>query len=489
MKFATKNLHLRAGGGLVVVMHKQDAECIGAHAMDRVQLSSGSKKTIAILDIAEGPSTVKPGMIGLFEEVAQELKPKESVGVELAAKPKSVAFIMKKLEGQSLSFHEFKEIIKDIVDNRLSMIELTTFVLANYTAGLSEREVLELTKAMIQTGHRLRLPGKVADFHSIGGVPGNRTTPIVVPIVAATGVWFPKTSSRAITSPAGTADTMEVVCKVDLSFEQLQKVVHKTKGCLVWGGAVQLAPADDRIIRIENPLNIDAEGQMLASIMAKKASVGATHLLLEIPVGKGAKASRHEATHLQQHFGTLAKHLGIQLKVVVTDGSQPIGNGIGCRLEMRDILRVLRNQPQAPKDLRDKSLFMAGNLLEMLGKAKKGDGYCVAEEILTSGKALKKFDQMVCAQGGKLPRTIYLCDNKKTITASRGGVVRSIDNQVIARVAKIAGAPLDACSGVDLHVHRGDKIKKGQSLLTIYAMSKDKMRYALAAYKNGVEVR
>ena len=220
---------------------------------------------------------------------------------------------------------------------------------------LDINESVSLTKAMINTGEILKLNKyPVMDMHCIGGVAGNRTTMIIVPIVASAGLTIPKTSSRSITSPAGTADTMEVLSNVSFSIKEIKKVIRKTNACLVWGGSVNLAPADDKIIRIEHPVSLDPEGQLLASILAKKRSASATHLLIDIPIGKGSKIeNRKKALHLKRLFESISKKLGIKIKVIITDGSQPVGNGIGPGLEARDVLWVLKNDSKQPLDLKD----------------------------------------------------------------------------------------------------------------------------------------
>lgn len=491
MEFKVKDIDVRVGDGLVVILNEHDAKCIGANAMDRIRITHGAKQCIAIVDIAESRHAIPIGSIGMFEEVLTCLKAKNNDKVKacLEPKPESVMFIKRKLDGHTLSYPEQLAIIKDIVNNKLTIIELATFVLANYTKAMSEQEILDLTKAMIATGHTLKFKGNVVDFHSIGGVPGNRTTPIVVAIVAATGLVFPKTSSRAITSPAGTADTMETICKVDLSYNELKKVVNKTNACIAWGGAVQLAPADDRIIKIESPLGIDAEGQMLASIMSKKASVGAKNLLLEIPVGKGAKANEEQAKHLKDQFENLGHNLGIRTLVVLTNGSQPIGNGIGPVLEMNDCLKVLRNENDAPIDLREKSILLSATLLELAGFTSKGNGRNIAEELLTSGKAFKKFEEIVTAQKGKIPTKLNPGKFQYTIKSPKSGLVWSINNLIISRVARIAGSPLDKTAGIQLHTHMDNIVRKNQPLLTIHSSSKDKLKFAIEGSKNIIEIR
>jgi putative thymidine phosphorylase len=491
MKLIVKDMDIATGGPPVVILNQKDARLFDLTHMDRLLIKRNGHKVTAILDIAESSKAVKPGRIGLFEEALTALKAKHNdiVQFELAQKPQSLSLIKKKLEGDELSYAEYRTIVEDIVHDRLTTVELTAFVLAGYARDMSMKEIAYLTRAMKDTGDILEIEKRgriITDLHSIGGVPGNRTTPIVVAILVAAGLIVPKTSSRAITSPAGTADTMEVLCSVSLPISRLKKTLDTVGGFIVWGGSVNLAPADDKIIQVERPLSIDAEGQMLASIMSKKSSVSATHLLIEIPTGVGAKVrTKKHARHLQRKFEHLGKLLKMHTLVMITDGSQPIGRGIGPILEMKDCLRVLMNHREAPSDLREKSIIMAGKLLEYTKKARKGSGAKQAQRILDSGLALTTFKKMLKAQKGKFVDPSKLKPGKYTFTlkAPKAFRVGRIDNLAIARIARLAGAPKDKGAGIELHVRRNMNVKKGDPLITIYAESKTKLEFARGTCK------
>jgi AMP phosphorylase len=300
---------------------------------------------------------------------------------------------------------------------------------------------------------------------------------IVVPIVAAAGLTMPKTSSRAITSPAGTADTMEVLAKVEFDINQLKEIVASAGGCIVWGGAVKLAPADDKIIHVEYPLSIDPEGQVLASVMAKKKSIDADYLVVDIPVGKGAKIEdMNEAQQLASKFIELGRRLDIKTECLVTDGSAPIGRGIGPALEARDVLEVLSGN--GPTDLANKSIELAGVLFELCGKVPKGGGMKYASEILSTGKAEKKMRDIIKAQCGDhniKASDIKIGKHSFDVLSTTKGRIRLIDNKLISRVARAAGAPKDKGAGVYLHAVVGDEVEVGQKLFTIYSEVKDKL--------------
>ncbi len=498
MKLSVKDMDIATGGVLIAILNQEDAEMYDFHPNDRVCITKGKRSVVAAIDIAESEKAVPKGRVGMFEETLDKLAVVDGENVELVfdKKPESVRFIKKKLNGKELAPAEIKMIIDDLVAGKLTTIELTYYVAANYTQGMSTKETVALTKAMVNTGDRLTFPKKkyVVDKHCIGGVAGNRTTMVVVPILAAAGLFVPKTSSRSITSPAGTADTMEVLCDVCMPIDEIKLVLKKVGACMTWGGAVNLAPADDIIIGVEHPLSVDPEGQLLASILAKKASVGSTHVFIDIPVGKGAKInSAKEAMHLRERFITIGKALGLKVVVMITDGSQPIGNGIGPALEARDVMWVLKNHPNQPWDLREKSIEISAVIFEATGVSKKGKGREDVEYILHSGKAYSKMWDIIEAQGAKV-RTLEdlnFGDETFNVKATKSGKIIHIDNKSISKVARIAGCPKDTGAGIFMYKHVGDKVAKGDVLFKIYSQSKEKLKFAKDMWDkiDGVKIR
>ena len=481
MKLRIKDIDISSGGPLIAVMNKKDAALLDLHVMDRIKIRKRIRIETVVVDIADGKKVVPQGRIGVFEEVIGSLKLKgnDVVDIMIARKPLSLDYIKKKLDGRKLNEKEIDQIVWDIVHNKLSAVELAYFVAACYTNVMTTEETILLTKSMVKHGDLLKLNKyPVIDKHSIGGIPGNRTTLIIVPIIAAAGYYIPKTSSRSITSAAGTADTMEVLAKVAFPIEKMKQIVLKAKGCVVWGGSLNLAPADDKIISVERPLEIDAESQLLASIMAKKHSVSSTHILIDVPVGKDAKVKNlHEALRLKKEFEQIGKKLGKHVKVLITNGMQPIGNGIGPALEARDVLWVLKRDPRRPLDLEKKCLMMCANIFSMLGIK---NSYKKAFGILDSGKAFSKMIEIIRAQGGKeiAAEDIKIGKFVHDILSPKSGKVAGIDNIAVSRIARIAGAPLDKGAGIYLYKHVRDKVKRGEKLFTIYSESRHELDYA-----------
>ncbi len=455
----------------------------GFQALTKVEITANGKKIFAVLNVVDDTSIVDPCELGLSEQAFDQLdlSAGHSATVAQAEPPPSMDAVRRKIAGSRLHLNEFQAITQDIVNNRYSKMEMAAFLVASGQNNLDREEILHLTRAMTESGERIDWhESVVADKHCIGGIPGNRTSMLVVPIVAAHGMLMPKTSSRAITSPAGTSDTMEVLARVDLSPKQLREIVHTHRACLAWGGTARLAPADDILISVERPLGIDSQGQMIASILSKKLAAGSTHLLIDIPVGPTAKV-RHmrEALQLRKLFEYTGDRMGIHLEVIITDGSQPVGRGIGPVLEARDIMQVLNNDPEAPADLRQKSLRLAGRLLEFDPDVRGGYGYAIARDILDSGRALKKMEEIIGAQG---QQTVQYLPGKLTyeVCAPQDGVVTSIDNYVVAKVARLAGAPIDKGAGVDVLKKLGDPVSKGEPLYRVYAEYKADYAFARA---------
>ncbi|MBL4620417.1 MAG: thymidine phosphorylase family protein [Marinicaulis sp.] len=450
-------------------------------ALKKIEVISKAKTILATLIIADDPQIIADDELGLAEPAFRRLGLPENTLVEIAqaAPPASLDAIRDKIDGAEMSDDEIEAIINDIAAFRYSPMEIAAFLISS-ASFMTTDEVLALTHAMTKAGATSKwdLP-IVVDKHCIGGVPGNRTSMIVAPIVAAHGLYMPKTSSRAITSPAGTADTMEVLARVDLRIDEMRAVVENEKACLVWGGHVNLSPADDVLISVERPLRIDTREQMVASILSKKLAAGSTHLLIDIPVGPSAKVrTRDEAVRLRKLFEFIGDRTGLILDVVMTDGSQPVGRGIGPVLEARDVMAVLRNNPDAPGDLCARALMLAGKVLEFDPELRGGAGRARAQELLDSGAALAAMERIIAAQG-IAPKQYQLGEITTEIKAVRSGVVSAMDCYRLGRIARFAGAPMDKGAGLDLFKKIGDKVSIGDALYRIHSCFKSDFNFAL----------
>lgn len=461
----------------------------GFDALARVRVSLGSASIIATVNTIE--SDLLHHHEASLSKYAWELlsaKEDDQISVSHPKPLDSIGYIRSKVYGHELKTEEIKCIINDLVTGQLSDINIAMYIAASIGSKVSEKEVFDLTKAMVDTGQHLEWNTPiVVDKHCVGGIPGNRTTPIIVAIVAAFGLIIPKTSSRAITSPAGTADTMEVFTEVNLDIAKMKKVVEQEQGCLVWGGSVTLSPADDLLIRIERAMSIDSEEQMVASILSKKIAAGATKLLIDMPIGTTAKVrSIRAADHLKKYLVSIAQKFGIETKVFFSDGSQPIGRGIGPVLEALDVLAVLQGEANAPQDLRNHALMLAGQIIEFSPHIAPGQGIKIATDILESGKAFSKFQSICMAQGGM--KEIAKATLEHTVESTVSGTIVNIDNREIAEVAKLAGAPKSKAAGVELLAPLHTIVSRSQPLFKVYAETKGELNYALDFLKQGHQI-
>ncbi len=481
-----RRVNLDTGRENVVVMSRRSKALRPEvfRGFSRVELRCNSKTLLATLLITDD-GLVGVDEIGLAEPAFRRFsEPAGSlVTVTPAIPPDSLDAVRAKIQGHALSADEITAIVDDITHYRYSDMEIAAFLIGS-ASFMTSNELLALSGAMAQAGTQLKWNQPIiVDKHCIGGIPGNRTSMAVVPIVAAHGLTIPKTSSRAITSPAGTADTMEVLARVDLGVDEMKEVVNACHGCLVWGGHVNLSPADDILISVERPLSVDTREQMVASIMSKKLAAGSTHLLIDLPVGPAAKlTTAMEAMRLRKLFEFVGDHFGIAVEVITTDGRQPIGNGIGPVLEAQDVMTVLSNAPGAPVDLREKSLRLAAHLLEYDPELRGGSGYTRARELLDSGAALKQMHKIIDAQGPSACRT-DLGTLTADIPAPQDGVIAAIDCLRLNRLARSAGAPIDKGAGIKIFKKIGDRAEKGEPLYRIYAYDVPEFELAIAATK------
>jgi len=483
-----KYLDIQTGHPWVVLIHENDSKVYGVRAGDELSVKWNHKKTEVGVDITR--NLIKPGEIGLFRDIIEKYKIQEGDVLELTLAPaaSSLESIQNKLKGKKLSYQEAKSIILDIVHYHLDDIQIAFFVASAFGKRVfSLEEIYYLTKAMAETGEMMHWDGIVADKHSIGGVPGNRTTPIVVSIISSLGIKIPKTSSRAITSEAGTADVIEAVSPVEFNSEQIKEIVEKTNACLVWGGSLRLAPADDRILKVSYELGIEPYSKMIISIMAKKVAMGATHLVIDMPIGPGLKINHSkDVRSVKRIFEYLAKKFQIKIKIVVAPINGPIGRGIGPILEIRDILRVLSQTDNRPLDLEKRSLDLAGALLELTGKAKKGQGVQMALGQLKNGEALEQLRKIIRTQGGDnnlSESSIKLGEYHYEFKSKKSGVVKSINNLNLIRLVRLLGSPITKEAGVYLHKSVGDKTEIGEVLMTLYTDNEQRLNLALAELK------
>lgn len=480
-------------GRLISILNEHDAKEFGLMAQDRIEITNpnNGKSTNTVVDISN--TMVGQDNIGIFKDVQEILgiKRNEQLKVRAVGSPESAEYIKSKMLGNRLTEGQIKKIVDDITGNKLSDIELTAFMSAVFIYGFDLEETAAMTKALVDDGVKLNINASpVVDKHSIGGTNG-RATMIVVPIVASAGYFIPKTSSKAITSCCGTADAMEVLANVNLGADKIKEITEKVGGVIAWGGGVDLAPADDKIIKIEHPLSLDPEGQVVASVMAKKISVGSKFVVIDLPIGPEVKIkTKDKAESMALKFIEVGRRFEMKVECILTDGSEPSGPAFGPVLETKHVMEILEGKHY--DNLAQKACEIAGAIFELSGGAKKGKGCELAREILVSGKALLKMREIIKAQGGKIMGSAEIEPSQlfSEVASVEKGKIRAINVRLMTKIARIAGAPQDSKAGVLLKKKVGDEIINGEPVYLVYAENKMKLDAALSYAKsnNPIEV-
>lgn len=480
-----KKLNIEDGNLMMVMINEEDALAYGLNSVDKINIYHNKKDFIAEVVLS---SDIPSGYVGVFSDIWKKFKLKNEDIVKISyaeANPKAVDAIRRKLLGKKINEEDTKLIISEIANGKLSDIQIAYYVSSSFFYKPTNQELYFTAKAMAETGEMFNFNKDiVADKHCMGGVPGNETTMIMVPIIASLGITIPKSFSKAITSPAATGECVDTLMDIEFDKESIYKLVKKTNACLIWGGGLSLAPADDKIIKVNYPISMEPHSKAVISIMAKKAAMGITHCLIDIPMGKTAKVhSITDALELKKQFEYVGKKFGMKMSVEITDAKQPIGAGIGPTLQVREVLRVLQQHPNRPIDLETKALYLSSKLIELTGYAKKGDSLRIATEQLKLGKAWKKMQEIIKAQNGNpkidCEKDCKLGTVKYDFISKKDGVIKNIDMKFLNTIVRTLGCPIEETAGVYLSKKLNDFVEKGELLFTMYTESENRLKDAI----------
>lgn len=483
-----KKINIEDGNLMMVMINDSDALAHGLNSVDKVNIFHNKKELVA--DVVLSPD-IPSGCVGVFSDAWKKFKLKEGDIVKVSyadADPKAIESIRKKLLGKKLNEEETALIISEIAKGKLSDVQTAYYVASSFFYKPSNEELFFTAKAMAETGETFKFDSEiVADKHCMGGVSGNETTMIVVPIIASLGITIPKSFSKAITSPAATGECVNVLMDMEFDQKEIYKLVKKNNSCLIWGGGLNLAPADDKIIRVNYPIAMEPHSKAVISIMAKKAAMGITHCLIDLPVGKTAKIhSMKDALELKKQFEYVGKKFGMKMCVEITEAKQPIGAGVGPRLQVREVLRVLQQHPDRPIDLEEKAIYLASRIIEITGYAKKTDSVRIATEQLKLGVAWRKMRDIIKSQNGDAIdcEKVDLGDISYDVKSDIDGVVKEIDMKVLNGIARTLGCPIEETAGIYLHKKLHDFVEKGDILFTMYTRNENRLEDAINDLKN-----
>ena len=470
------------------VLNEEQALGFGITASDKITITKQNGEKL-VTNVAVS-SKVPAWDLGVYENVIERfpLEKDEVVAIEVA-ESSSIAneAIRKKMKWETITYDEMYAIIKDISEWKLSEIMMTYYVASSFFYPTTDEEMYQTAKAMAECGVMFKYPKWeiVADKHCIGWVPWNETTMIAIPLLASLGIKMPKNFSKAITSPAATGECVNVLMDINFDKAWIERLIEENNCCLVWWGGLDLAPADDKLIKVQYPLSMQSRAKVVSSIMAKKYAMWVTHSIIDIPVGPTAKVTTmEEALDWKQKFEYVWKKLWMKMTVQITPANEVIWNGVWAVLQVREVLRVLQQHEKRPLDLEAKAIFLASKIIEIVGLAKgKKDAERIARKQLESWEARKMMQKIIKAQNGRNP-DIRSEDLKpwiftKEILADCDGKIKKVDLHNVNHIARRLGCPAIDEAGIYISKRLGDKVKKWDVLFTMYSTSEAKIDLAL----------
>lgn len=396
-----------------------------------------------------------------------------------------VDLIIKKRDKGELSTEEINHFVKAYTRGDIPDYQASAWAMAVMLNGMTPRETADLTLAMAHSGDTLDLSDVVeiaVDKHSTGGV-GDKTSLVVLPVVAACGLPVGKMSGRGLGFSGGTLDKMEAIpgYRSDLTTEEFKKQVREV-GLVLTGQTGDLAPADKKLYALRDVTGtVPSFPLMVSSIMSKKIAGGAQRLVLDVKLGAGAfMHTLEDARELAEAMVDIARLAGRRAVALLSDMNQPLGFAVGNALEVKEAIDTLHDG--GPQDFREHALEVATHMLVLGEKAKSEvDARQMAEETLKDGRAWEKFRQLVTAQGGDVayiddPDKLPKADKIETVEAPRGGFLSEINARVFGETAVTLGAgraakgdTIDPAVGIIVHRKVGDEVKAGDPLFTIHA--------------------
>lgn len=483
-------LDIKDGERLIVLLNPKQAMAFGINLNNKVQLTKANGEYI-VADVSLSEAVLE-GSVAICADISEKLnfENNELVAVSLAeSSSTSYEAIRKKMKGETISYDEMFAIIKDISENKLDDTMMTYYVASSFFYPTTDEEMYQTAKAMAECGVMFKYPkGEIiADKHCIGGVPWNETTMILIPLIASLGIKIPKNFSKSITSPAATGECVNVLMNINFNKEGIEKLVKDQNCCLVRWGGLDLAPADDKLIKVQYPLSMQSRAKVVSSIMAKKYAMGVTHSLIDIPVGPTAKvSSMKEAKDWKKKFEYVGKKLWMKMSVQITEANEVIGNGVGAVMQVREVLRILQQHPERAADLENKVIFLASKIIEEVGLAKGKEAVKLATHQLVSWAAWEKMQAIIQAQGGNPEvnsEALPLGKHTFDIIAEKDWVLKIIDLHDINAICRKLGCPVIDQAGLYLYKKTGDKIKKGEVICKLYAQDEVKLKHGIERWK------
>lgn len=405
----------------------------------------------------------------------------------------AVQLILQKREKGELSTEGINWLIENYTKGNVADEQMSAMTMAILLNGMNRREITDLTMAMIASGERLdysKLGMPTADKHSTGGV-GDKITLMLAPLVAVFGVAVPQLSGRGLGHTGGTLDKLEAIpgWQASLTNQQMHDQLDKVNAVICAAGA-GLAPADKKLYALRDVTGtVEAIPLIASSIMSKKIAEGTSALVLDVKVGSGAfMKTLDRAKELAQVLTQLGADAGVKTSALLTDMSTPLGRKVGNALEVEEAVEVLAGG--GSKDLIDITVALATEMLRLSGKTDVD-----VAAALNDGRAMDKWNEMIRAQHGDPTAKMQVAKHEHVILAEVSGFVNELDALAVGTASWRLGAgrarkedPVQFGAGIVIHAKRGEKIEKGQPLLTLYTDESERFERAIEALAGGIKI-
>jgi pyrimidine-nucleoside phosphorylase len=395
--------------------------------------------------------------------------------------------IKKKRSGQELSSDEIDFFIQGYTQGKIPDYQMSALLMAIYFKSMNQQETLHLTQSMLKSGVTVdfsSVPGFKVDKHSTGGV-GDKTSLILGPIVAACGVPVPMISGRGLGHTGGTLDKLESIpgFNTQLNLDLFVENIRKYKICFI-GQTKEICPADKKMYALRDvTATVESLPLICASIMSKKLAEGVDGLVLDVKYGSGAfMKSIAQASALAENLMSIAKGAGKKITALITNMDQPLGRFAGNSLEVEECLRIMRGESIAP-DTRELSLLLSAHMLFLAGAEKTIDAcYAMAEKALSSGMALKKFEELCFIHGGKID-LLPKAKSKWDVCTTETGYISQMNTEKIGIVGikikagrAITTDVIEPTAGIEFHKKIGEHISSGEPLFTLYGENIEQLK-------------
>ena len=469
------------GNGHIVMINREQADEYWIKDNDKISLIRKNEEFI--VDVSLTDSYVQANEIWVTKDFMDEYPVMEwdTVLVSFVKNnPLSMQAIRKKMLWKKITDEEIDAIIEDIKDNKIHELVLAYYVSTSFFYKSDAHELAYTTKATAYTWDMYRFPGIVAGKYCIWWVPGNETTMIVIPILASLWITLPKTFSKAITSPAATWECVNVLMDIEFDKSEVIRLTDKVWACLVWNEKLNLAPVNDRIIKVSSPLWMEPYARMISSIMAKNYAMGINHCLIDIPMWPTAKvATMKDAKRVAKRFREIWEYLWIKMDVEITDGSQPIWRWIWACLQAREALRILQQYKTRSEDLEKKAIFLAARILVLCWVANSmGNAEKLVKTQLENWEAWKKMQEIIKAQNWEpniKSEDIQLGKFSHDVVADKDCIITHVDMKHLNTMVRWLWAPKEYQAWIYLHKKLWDKVKKWEVIYTMYSPSANKL--------------